>query len=226
MKSVAARSKAAYIRRRGTGASDEQRAWLDTYEATGRARAPNNSVPSSSMATGAPNTSVPSSSMGTSGGETALPMPPAPEAPLPSADPWAGFAARPLSPALGAPAAPPVALHCVVGKDCPQCRKLAGAMICSTSGAPVYPRMTDDAARGMAGTLLGALAFAARFIWKKDVFPTDAEISSLGKALQETIYQRAGVLGAEGDLFALAFVLISFGARCKNAPLLPVKADQ
>lgn len=126
---------------------------------------------------------------------------------------------------FGAPQAAPssmVVAHdtstCAAGPDCPRCRAVRGAIQCSTTGERVWPKMTVDGARGMAAMILGGICLVARMVFGKNVTPSQEEIAKMGDALRETIYQRAGALGAHDDMYALGFCLLSFGARVYNAP--------
>lgn len=112
---------------------------------------------------------------------------------------------------------------CPAGPDCPRCRAVKGAIVCGTTGERVWPKMTEEGARGMAAMLLGGIALIAR-MFGKNIVPSEAEIIQTGKALRETIYQRAGALGAHDDFYALGFALLAFGARAYNAPPIQKKA--
>ena len=80
--------------------------------------------------------------------------------------------------------------------------------------------MTDDGARGMAGALLGLLTFAAR-LWGRELAPPPPEeVETLGRALANVTYRRAGWASGYDDLFALAFALGAFAMRVHRAPIV------
>jgi len=133
-------------------------------------------------------------------------------------------------PSYSTPAAPPplqpasivsmpIGTRCTI-KDCPRCTGMNGVQACGITGKPVYPRMTEDGARGMAGALLGLLTFAAR-LWGRELAPPpQAEIDQLGRALAEVAYRRAGWASGWDDLFALTFALGGFALRVRAAPVV------
>lgn len=103
--------------------------------------------------------------------------------------------------------------------DCPSCRKAQGGMICATTGDRIWPKMSEEGAKGLASSILGIAAIIAR-MFGRDVVPQKAEIESLARAVRESAYRRASWAGASDDLFALAFCLGAFGMRVMNAPRL------
>lgn len=203
------RNRAARIRKKGNLAIPEERDWLRIYEA---ARAPNRFV-AKPLQVAASSPAPPPASPQPVAPERHLrlvPPPPNGHVDIDFGTPQASLA--------------PMRMHsasCSI-PDCPRCRAVAGAMTCEATGERVWPRMTEDGARGMAGAILGAIALVARMLGK-DVTPTQEEIERLARALRETIYQRAGALGAGDDLYALGWFMLLFGARIYNAPRLPGK---
>lgn len=204
--SQAERSKAARIRKAIAGgkATPEQMTWIENYDAHAapaipphaRPAPPREVMPSAAPAVGA-----------------------APD--IPEGHVLIDFGAAPQAPPT--PGTSLVLSHdtsiCPAGPDCPRCRAVRGAIECATTGERVWPKMTEEGARGMAAMLLGGIAFVAR-LFGKQIMPTEAEIAQTGKALRETIYQRAGALGAHDDMYALGFALLAFGARVYNAPTI------
>lgn len=215
--SDADRNRASRIRKKGNLAIQEERDWLRLYEAN---RAP--TVFKARPLQAAPATApIPSPSpaqpVATERHLRLVPPPPAGHVDIDFGRPQ-DSAAPP-----GQHIAP---IHhggaCPAGPDCPRCRAVAGAIQCGTTGERVWPKMTEDGARGMAGALLGMIALVAR-MFGKDVSVTAEETNRLAMALRETIYQRAGAMGAGDDLYALGWILLLFGAKVYQAPRLPAK---
>lgn len=105
-------------------------------------------------------------------------------------------------------------------KDCPKCKSVRGAMVCATTGERVWPRMTEHGAEGMAGGVLGMLVVLARVFLGRDVTILESETKALAKPLREIVFYYGGPVGAAGDFFALAGVLLGFGMRVAAAPRL------
>lgn len=202
--SASERVRAARLRKLARPLTPPERAWLDTYE---RAHPRARTAPSPAVVDAAPDPSTAPSSTA---------------APSPSSPAEASFKVLDFSePAelatvgehdQGEGGACPI-------PDCPACRRAQGGMVCTTTGARIWPKMSEDGARGLASSLLGIAALLARFMGK-DVTPTKQEIDSLAKAVREAAYRRASWAGAGDDIFALAFVLGAFGMRAMNAPPL------
>lgn len=118
----------------------------------------------------------------------------------------------------------PEAPTCAI-PDCPACAKArGGGLTCLTTGEKVYPRMSEEGAKGMAAGLLNVLALVIsigkRIATGKPapiVSPMPHEIELTGKALREAIYRRASYMGQGDDLMALAWAIGSFGMRAGAA---------
>lgn len=219
--SVADRSRAARIRRKGNLAIAEEREWLSAYEAEKAPdiiRRPPGRPPRIAPPAAPPATPV-------AGGVS--PGPAAPERhlrivpPPPSIDTPDGHVAIDFGAPVGGAIermAPMHSVSCSI-PDCPRCRAAAGALVCQSTGEKVWPRMSEDGARGLAGALMGAVVLVARMLGK-DVVASQDEIERLAKALRETIYQRAGAMGAGDDLYAIGWIFLLFGVRVYQAPRL------
>lgn len=207
--SQAERSKAARIRKAilDGKATPEQIAWIESYDAHTAPAVPPHARP-------APRREVVS--------EPVRPAPPVTNGQAPAADVPEGHVVIDFG--APQPAAQSIVLAhdtsaCPAGPDCPRCRAVKGAIMCATTNERVWPKMTVDGAKGMAASILGFVCLVAR-MFGKQITPTEQEITQLGMALRETIYQRAGALGANDDMYALAFAALSFGARLYNAPTI------
>ena len=112
----------------------------------------------------------------------------------------------------------PIEEHAACGiVDCPRCRAVDNAPVCGTTGLKVYPRMSEESGKALAGVALTVTTIVARLFGR--VFKaTEHDTKALGKALAEVIYRRAGWTGAVDDIIALAFVVGGLATRVYNAP--------
>lgn len=214
------RSRAARLRRAvraGRELSADDRAWLETYEAS-RSRKPKRSdappEPSAAPVQTAPQTpSAPPSPGPEPAPQPAEPAEPADYIPIPVLGPE-----EPEKPPEAEPAKPDDG-GCKI-PDCPKCKTVRGAQICATTGERVWPRMTPGGARAMASIILGIIGAAVRLFRADRQFipPTKEERDDLAKAIEEVAYRRASWMGAFDDLLALGWALSAYGGRAMRAP--------
>lgn len=120
------------------------------------------------------------------------------------------------------PAAPGTSLAPKGGAcGCLACKRRAGAGVvrCLVTGETVSPALSLDGAKGIASGLMGLLSLGARMFRGVDVKAESHEVTALAKAMVSMSERREqlGFVGQWDDLFAFAFVLISFLARLWNA---------
>lgn len=188
---AAERVRAARLRKKATMTEDE-RAWLASYEAAHpRARR----APSTPTAT--PTSTLP----------TASSAPPEESA----------YRILDFGDPATAPSTSMTHAACTI-PDCPKCKMRASMLVCGTTGELVAPRMTEDGARGLAAAILGACSFIAR-LFGRHVSPQADEVRALGRAIREAAYRRSAAWASSyDDVLAVAFVLGTFAMRAASAP--------
>jgi hypothetical protein len=202
MATAAERSKAYRLRKKGDDATPEERAWLADYDA--RDTAPRD-TPSAPVAP--PSQPLPGDA-------------PAPAAPTPDPATWVDLPTSP-SPTESTALAPAVSARCTV-ENCPACKNqsIDKPTICATTGKPVYPPISESAARMIAGAIFWLVGIAAKLLRKSAEItePTKLEKDELARAVREIVRRRAGFVVAFDDLLTAGFALGSYGRRALAAP--------
>lgn len=217
--SDADRNRAARIRKKGNLASPEERSFLSAFEA---AKSPNVFRSRPLQAGPAPVSNPSPAPVQPVAAERHLRLVPPPPAGHVDID----FGHSATEPHTKEALEQIATVHggvCPAGPDCPRCRAVAGAIKCGTTGERVWPKMTEDGARGLAGGILGAVVMIARMFGKDVSAPTQDEINRFAMALRDVIYNRAGAIGAHDDLYAIGWFVILFGVKIYQAPRLPAK---
>lgn len=163
----------------------------------------------------------------------------------PIATPPAPVNAPPTAPGpvtidFGAPPDPGQALAPVVDTstmcsepNCPACRGNMGARRCVATGKLVFPPMSEDSAKTLAGALLYGIAFLAKMVRKDKLWtpPEAADTAKLAKAICDIQRNHFTWIGAGYEFFAFIGAVSSFGGRAftranpdatlsRNAPTL------
>lgn len=149
-------------------------------------------------------------------GEHELPKPePKLEPPANAAPPGAPGATPATSSAI-TPA--PSSSVCAAGPDCPRCAAARDAIVCSTTGEKVHPRIGALAAKGLTGMLIGGMLWGAGR-YREDgyrVEPNEWELEETSKAVEEVMFRRFNSMGQIGDLIALLGCIGAVGYRMGN----------
>lgn len=104
-------------------------------------------------------------------------------------------------------------------ENCPKCKVgSAGSAVqtCGTTGETVYPPMSIEGSKGMAGFGLNLIGWAVS-LWRDDrkvVKPTEMEIDSMAGALRAVQVRRMNRLGAADDII---WFLMALGAYMHRA---------
>lgn len=209
IKSPADRSKASRIRRkiREGLASSEERAWLESYEGSRRAKPTGPPAP--------PSPPTPPSS-------PTPPSPPAPPSSPTSQPPPTPAAAQraaegnlvPLAPFTAPPPQPAIASVCSI-PDCPACRRREPGQICEVTGKRVWPPLSREASQALAKLILNGLGFVIRLLRadKYTVDPTNAEINALALGLRAAQEKYFGALSSIEDVVLLVGTIGSYAHR-------------
>jgi hypothetical protein len=110
-------------------------------------------------------------------------------------------------------------------ENCPACAGQLdkGPQICVKTGKPVWPQISDNGARMLAGVILFAIGFGVRIAYgqREIVDPTELELEALADAIKAVVRRRAGWVQAFDDLLGTAWGIGAYTKRARKVKQLP-----
>jgi len=113
--------------------------------------------------------------------------------------------------------------------DCPACAGMLdkGPQICARTKKPVWPQISDNGARMLAGVILFCIGFGVRLAYRQPeiVDPTELELEALADAIKDVVRKRAGWVQAVDDLLSTAWGVGAYAKRARKVKALAPAAS-
>ena len=114
--------------------------------------------------------------------------------------------------------------------NCPACAGILdkGPQICVRTKKPVWPQISDNGARMLAGVILFCIGFGVRLAYRQPeiVDPTELELEALADAIKDVVRKRAGWVQAVDDILSTAWGIGAYAKRARKVKALPSAARE